>query len=154
MSATPIFKMIAKLSKHRRVIVCPEHCTTKRCSACRDSKADTKSAYSSRIITSKRTGKAFHPKIHGLRHCEQCHRTWNRDLNAARNIFFMFENLMLKRSKASYLDKKQKDPIQREASGSRLVEDCGSNEHITQSASNEVKEDCLYSVLEGVQNKI
>ena len=154
LSATPIFKMIAKLSKHRRVIVCPEHCTTKRCSACRDSKADTKSAYSSRIITSKRTGKAYHPKIHGLRHCEQCHRTWNRDLNAARNIFFMFENLMLKRSKASYLDKKQKDPIQREASGSRLVEDCGSKEHITQSTSNEVKEGCLYSVLGGVQNKM
>ena len=42
LSATPIFKMIAKLSKHRRVIVCPGHCTTKRCSACRDSKADTK----------------------------------------------------------------------------------------------------------------
>ena len=71
LSACPIALVVARLAKERRVVVTPEHCTTMRCSCCREKDVNTISAISKKKKTSKRTGKTYRPKIHGLRHCQK-----------------------------------------------------------------------------------
>ena len=85
---------------------------TLRCSHCCMKNINTVSAVSSIEKTSKRTGKVYCPKIHGLRHCKQCSeslRSTNRDFNAARNIFFMFYSLATKGITAPYLARQKSD---------------------------------------------
>ena len=107
LSACPIALVVAQLAKERRVVVTPETCTTMRCSKCRTLDVNTVSAISTREETSKRTGITYHPKIHGLRHCKKCAQTWGRDVNAARNIFFMFCSLVFWDRRAPYLEKRK-----------------------------------------------
>ena len=110
LSACPIAKITERLSKSRKVVMTPETCTTMRCSCCRNEEVNTISAISTIKKTSKRTGKDYYPKIHGLRHCKKCTKSWNRDFNAARNIFFMFQSLMTEGIRASYLKRKFTGP--------------------------------------------
>jgi transposase len=109
LSACPIAKITERLSKTRRVVMTPETCTTMKCSCCRDNEVNTVSAVSKTKRTSKRTGKDYYPKIHGLRHCKKCAKSWNRDFNAARNIFFMFHSLLTQSIRALYLKRKFTD---------------------------------------------
>lgn len=83
LSATPIAKIVSRLSRERRVVMTPETCTTMRCSRCRTLDVNTIQAISSTKQVSKRTGHGYYPGIHGLRHCQQCTQSWNRDFNAA-----------------------------------------------------------------------
>lgn len=42
---------------------------------------------------------------HGLVHCEKCNRLWNRDMNAANNIFKVMETAISGRDRPSYLQR-------------------------------------------------
>lgn len=104
LSANPIAKIMKKLQEKRRVVLTPEPFTTKRCSNCKDINCDTVSGVSKTLKTN-RFGQSYYPHIHGLRHCKTCAQTWNRDYNAARNIYFQFVSMVTKGERQPYLQK-------------------------------------------------
>ena len=95
-------KVVHELVRRRRVVVVPEQYTTKRCSHCRCQTADTIPGKRKEWIPTC-TGKWYRKAIHGLRHCIQCKRPLNRDGNASRNIFHMFQSYMTTGASAEYL---------------------------------------------------
>lgn len=104
LSANPIAKIMKKIQAKRRLVLTPEPFTTKRCSSCKDIHCDTVSAVSQTLKTN-RFGNSYYPHIHGLRHCKTCAQTWNRDYNAARNIYFQFVSMVTKGVRQPYLQK-------------------------------------------------
>lgn len=88
-STSPLGKITSEIIKKRRMVFVNEAYTTKRCSWCKESDFDLKAlrdTQKGQQVTN--SGKTYYPMIHGLRQCQHCARTWNRDYNAARNIFF------------------------------------------------------------------
>lgn len=85
-STCPLAKLTQEVAKRRRVIYVKENYTTQKCSCCHtvmNELTDNKKG-----LCKTRSGRIYYPKIHGLRQCPHCARTWNRDYNAARNICF------------------------------------------------------------------
>jgi hypothetical protein len=88
-STSPLGKIIKQIIKKRRLVFVREAYTTKRCSWCQKKDVDTRSLDDNeKGMRLTESGKVYFPQIHGLRQCPNCARTWNRDFNAARNIFF------------------------------------------------------------------
>ena len=88
-STSPLGKLLKEIVKKRRLVMVRESFTTKRCSCCQRSDSDLRELNNLRKgLQTTESGKHYYSKIHGLRQCQHCARTWNRDFNAARNIFF------------------------------------------------------------------
>ena len=100
---------IASKEKKLTCVWCNEAYTTKRCSVCFN---DTGHVNENKIR--KKNKKETHENnyvvyvagIYGLRRCEnnECRITWNRDHNAARNIFNVLEQEIRKHKRPEYLN--------------------------------------------------
>lgn len=111
----PLGKIAQSIGKKRRLVYVNERYTTQKCSACchRNAKTETVPALHKGPQT-KANGKVYMPKIHGLRQCPHCARTWNRDYNAARNIHFNVCSFTLHGCPASYLCKSEDEETEQE----------------------------------------
>ena len=88
-STCPTAKVTRAIAQRRRLIFANERFTTAKWSSCRDREKELAIVKDMRKGPNlSRSGKVYIPDLHGLRQCPHCHRSWNRDLNAARNIFF------------------------------------------------------------------
>ena len=109
-STCPIAKICREVAKKRRLVYTPESYTTAKCSFCCNKNNFTTSILLLRSDKEKgpqinSAGKTYIPKIHGLRQCKHCARTWNRDKNASRNIFNSFSSLLTTGKRAEYLQR-------------------------------------------------
>ena len=106
-TTSPLGKITKEIIKKRRMVFVNEAFTTKRCSWCQKSELTLKALLDTQKgpqVTN--SGKTYYPKIHGLRQCQHCTRTWNRDFNAARNIFFNMCSYVSTDSRRDYLCRK------------------------------------------------
>jgi hypothetical protein len=112
MSTCPIAKITRALAEKRRVVFTNESYTTKKCSHCRDRQCENKALYNMHLgLQTSRSGRHYFRQHHGLRQCLHCHRMWNRDFNAARNIFFSGLSYMQCGQQAPHLSPRVSDVV-------------------------------------------
>ena len=102
LSATPVAKIMKKISESKRVALTPEQYTTCRCSMCKHTVDKMKDLYGNERYKDKNGVMRFR-KIHGLKQCTNCSRLWSRDLNAAINIGNAFVQLNKYGTRPNYL---------------------------------------------------
>jgi transposase len=102
LSATPVAKIMKKISESKRVALTPEQYTTCRCSMCRHTTDKMNDLYGNEKYKDKNGVMRFQ-KIHGLKQCTHCSRLWSRDLNAAINIGNAFVQLNKYGTRPDYL---------------------------------------------------
>jgi len=103
-STCPTAKIIRHVAAKRRTVLVREAYTTQKCSCCRDARCSTNKVPATHIgpgVT--RSGRSYPRYIHGLRQCPHCLRTWNRDFNASRGIFFSGLSEMNTGERAAFL---------------------------------------------------
>lgn len=102
LSATPVAKIMKKISESKRVALTPEQYTTCRCSMCKHTTDKMNDLYGNERYNDKNGVMRFR-KIHGLKQCTHCSRLWSRDLNAAINIGNAFVQLNKYGTRPNYL---------------------------------------------------
>jgi len=102
LSATPVAKVMKKISESKRVALTPEQYTTCRCSMCKHTVDKMSDLYGNEKYNDKKGVMRFR-KIHGLKQCTHCSRLWSRDLNAAINIGNAFVQLNKYGTRPNYL---------------------------------------------------
>ena len=84
------------------VLLVDEYRTSKKCSICQDPNAECETF---RMINNPRPYRQGRIKCHGLLRCTTCKRLWNRDLNAAKNIWNIARAAMDGSDRPSYLQR-------------------------------------------------
>jgi hypothetical protein len=102
LSATPVAKVMKKISESKRVALTPEQYTTCGCSMCKHTVDKMSDLYGNEKYNDKKGVMRFR-KIHGLKQCTHCSRLWSRDLNAAINIGNAFVQLNKYGTRPNYL---------------------------------------------------
>jgi len=89
----PVKELRRRLEQHTRVVVLDEHYTSQRCSKCAFTEKYEESRDKLEPGRSRVDGRR---QLHGVRWCphQDCRTTWNRDVNAARNMRQVFLHML------------------------------------------------------------
>ena len=96
----PIQKLRRKLQERENVVLVEldEFNTSKLCSQCAGEKKE-KSEVEGPLGPKQEDDAEHRSRIHGVRVCNNCRMTWNRDVNAALNMLYLFKHAQLNHGK-------------------------------------------------------
>ena len=100
-------KGMRKLFKENgyKVFLVDEHRTSCMCAKCEKEEGRCEKFIKRENPRPYREGKEL---IHGVLRCKNCNAVWNRDVNAATNIFRIVKNTILQQARPLYLSRKKK----------------------------------------------
>ena len=86
----PMKLLLRRLKEHTQVVVIDEHYTSQMCSKC----AFPKEGEEMKAKAMPQVKKEGGGTMWTVKRCKQCHTTWNRDVNAARNMRLLYLHML------------------------------------------------------------